>query len=240
MARAACSAAAAGRSGCCRLSPQLRTSLLRTAAPVVSPGWAEQGSLCRVVDINSTTANTSLRYQPISSNQSLIAISLSQTKSPKGTRKGIKRPRASLCPLQMAREKPRIENNRLGPALCPSCRGTSQEFHARRATTKQSLQVCRGPRLTERLLVYLPPISIAWACSRVPGSPGCSPPARPVPAQAAKPKATRLAAEPQMGDAIAAGKRCQGCSVPCWAFFRSQLSSWGANQRGDVAAGGWI
>lgn len=188
MARAAGPTAAAGRSGCRGLSP--RVPRYPTATPGVSPGWAEQGSLFRVVAINSTTANISLRYWTVSSNQSLIAVSLSKTKSPKEQRKGIKRPRTSLFPLQMAREKPRLENNPLSPVLCPSCRGTSQEFHARRATTKQSLQVCPGPRLTERLLVYLPPISIAWACSRIPGSPGCSPPARPVRARAAKLQAT--------------------------------------------------
>lgn len=84
----------------------------------------------------------------------------------------------------MAREEPHITP--LSPVLCPSCRGTSQEFHARRATTKQSLQVCRGPLLAKRLLVYLPPISIAWVCSCIPGSPGCSLPARPVRAQVTK------------------------------------------------------
>ena len=82
-----------------------------TATPMVSPGWSEQGSLFHVVAINSTTANISLRYRTISSNQSPIAISLSKTKSLKGKRKGIKRPRASLCTLQMAHEKPRMENN---------------------------------------------------------------------------------------------------------------------------------
>lgn len=34
-------------------------------------------------------------------------------------------------------------------------------------------------------------------------------------------------------------KRCQGCSAPRWAYLTSQLSSWGVNRRGDVAAGGW-
>lgn len=67
-----------------------------------------------------------------------------------------------------------MENTPNNLVLCPSCRGMSQEFHARRTITKQSLQVCPGPRLAEQLLVYLPPISIAWVCSHIPGSPSCS------------------------------------------------------------------
>lgn len=70
-----------------------------TATPGVSPGWAEQGSLFRVVAINSTTANISLRYWTVSSNQSLIAVSLSKTKSPKEQRKGIKRPKNFPLPI---------------------------------------------------------------------------------------------------------------------------------------------
>lgn len=93
------------------ISPSSMPPCYPTAAPMISLGWSKQGSLFHVVAINSTTANISLRYRTISSNQSLIAISLSKTKSPKGKRKGIKRPRASICPLQMACEKPRMENN---------------------------------------------------------------------------------------------------------------------------------
>lgn len=104
--------------GCCAevwllqvISPSSVPPYYPTAAPMISPGWSEQGSLFHVVAINSTTANISLRYRTVSSNRSLIAVSLSTTKSPKGKRKGIKKPQASPCPLQMAHQKPRVENN---------------------------------------------------------------------------------------------------------------------------------
>ena len=93
------------------ISPSSTPPCYPTAAPMKSLGWSEQGALFRVVATNSTSANISLRYWTISSNQSLFAISVNKTKSPKGKKKAIKRPRTSLCPLQMACEKARMENH---------------------------------------------------------------------------------------------------------------------------------
>lgn len=68
------------------ISPSPTAPSSPTAPPMVSPGWAEQGSLFHVVAINSTTASTSPRCQATSSSQSLIVISDNKTKSSKGKR----------------------------------------------------------------------------------------------------------------------------------------------------------
>lgn len=73
----------------------------------------------------------------------------------------------------------------------------------------------------------------SWEPRLLPACPTC-------PCVGNKAQSHCLAALLQMDGAIAAGKRCQGCSELCWAFLRSQLSSWGVNQCGDIAAGGWM
>lgn len=208
--------------GCCAevwllqvISPSSVALYYPTAAPMISPGWSEQGSLFHVVAINSTTANISLRYRTILSNRSLIAVSLSTTKSPKGKRKGIKKPRASPCPPQMAREKPRVQNNPPSPCAMSLLQRNEPGISCMRNNHQT---VPTGlPRTTAHQAAACFPAAHfhsvgvqprSWEPRLLPTCPTC-------PCAGNEAQSHRLAAEPQMGDAIATGKRCQGCSAPC-------------------------